>query len=251
MGAVEIRWMSLFADVPSDRMDDARRYWSAITAAAPGEPTGDDGAYLPLVPDGSDPHVWLQRVDRAGGGWHLDLHVPDVAAAADEARSIGAQPVREARDLAVLASPGGQPFCLVREDAEQERRRARPARWPGEHASLLDQICLDIPADAFDREVDFWGELTTWWPLPKQADEFLRLDVPLAFPLRMLLQRLGPDDSGGMRAHADLSADAREPEVERHQACGGEIVRVAEHWTTLRDPVGLVYCVTDRHPDLD
>jgi len=32
---------------------------------------------------------------------------------------------------------------------------------------------------------------------------------------------------------------------------GAEVVRVAEHWTTLRDPAGLLYCITDRDPFAD
>ena len=67
-------------------------------------------------------------------------------------------------------------------------------------------------------------------------------------PVRILLQRLGSDDPGPARAHADLACDDRPAEVHRHVELGAEPVRVAEHWTTLRDPAGLVYCVTDRDP---
>jgi hypothetical protein len=150
--------------------------------------------------------------------------------------------------LIVLSTPAGQPFCLVRD--ERERRRARPRRWPAGQHSLLDQICLDIPAAAFDAECEFWAGLTGWPPRRTSA-EFVNLGRPAHLPLRILLQRLGSDDPGPARAHADLACDDRSAEVRRHAELGAELVRVAEQWTTLRDPAGLVYCVTDRDPFQD
>lgn len=155
---------------------------------------------------------------------------------------------REVTNLVVLSSPADQPFCFMRH--EDERRRARPRRWSTGQHSLLDQICLDIPADAFDLECAFWAGLTGWVQRRTSA-EFVNLTRPAQLPLRILLQRLGPDDSGAARAHADLACDDRPAEVRRHVELGAEVVRVAEHWTTLTDPAGLLYCVTDRDPYRD
>ena len=126
----------------------------------------------------------------------------------------------------------------------------RPRRWPGGQHSLLDQICLDIPAAAFEAECRFWSELSGW-PRRSSSAEFVNLIRPSALPLRLLLQRLGEDDDGLARAHADLACDDVPAESRRHQALGAEIVRIAEHWTTLRDPAGLLYCITDRDPFVD
>jgi hypothetical protein len=150
--------------------------------------------------------------------------------------------------LIVLSTPAGQPFCLVRHDGE--RRRARPRRWPDGQHSLLDQICLDIPAAEFDTECRFWAGLTGW-PRGRSSAVFVNLLRPAELPLRILLQRLGPDDPGPARAHADLACDDVPAEVRRHSELGAGVVRVAEHWTTLRDPVGLVYCITARDPFRD
>ena len=245
---VPVRWQSLFADVPSAGLGRALDFWSAVSGASDGDPRGDRGQYHPLVPPAGDPHLWVQEVGRAAGGWHLDLHVDDVPAAAATAAARGARVVRRVDGLVTLESPAGLPFCLVQEDVGRPRQRAAAAEWPGGLHSAIDQICLDIPAAAFDDELEFWARLTGWPPTSSDLGEFRRLDVPAALPVRVLLQRLGDDDAGGIRAHADLSADDRVAEVTRHEALGAAVQLVAEHWTTLCDPAGLVYCVTDRTP---
>ncbi|HST47808.1 VOC family protein [Jatrophihabitans sp.] len=243
-----ISWLSAFADVPEPRVEAALRFWAAVTAAVPAPPVGDQDEYLPLAGADEDRYLWVQRVHRPDGGWHPDLHVPDLASAARQAGALGATVVHQVPGLIVLDTPAGQPFCLVQD--ERERRRARPRRWPAGQHSLLDQICLDIPADAFDTECEFWAGLTGW-PRRRTSDEFVNLARPAHLPLRILLQRLGSDDAGPTRAHADLACDDRPAEVERHTELGAELILVAEHWTTLRDPAGLVYCVTDRDPFRD
>jgi len=247
---MEINWLAAFADVPEPQVDTALRFWSAVTASSPREAAGDRDQYLPLAGDAEDPYLWVQRVQRPEqeSGWHPDLYVPDPVSAARQARDLGATVVREVPNLTVLSSPAGQPFCFMRHD--QEQRRARPRRWPTGQHSLLDQICLDIPADAFDAECGFWAELTGW-PQGRTSAEFVNLVRPAAVPLRILLQRLGTDDPGPARAHVDLSCDDRPVEVRRQVELGAVQVTAAEHWTTLRDPTGLVYCVTDRLPFAD
>ena len=192
----------------------------------------------------------MQQVQRPAPevGWHPDLYVPDPVLAARQAGELGATVVREVPGLIALATPAGQPFCLIR--GENERRRAQPRRWPAGQHSLLDQICLDIPAAEFDTECRFWTELTGW-PRGRTSEEFVNLMRPATVPLRILLQKLGPEDPGPARAHADLACDDVPAEVQRHCELGAGVVRAAEHWTTLRDPAGLLYCITDRDPFRD
>src|SRR5947208_16930917 len=113
-----ISWLSVFADVPEPGVEAALRFWSAVTAAVPAPPVGDRDEYLPLAGEGEDRYLWVQRVHRPepDGGWHLDLHVPDLASAARQAAALGATVVHQVPGLVVLITPAGQPFCLVRDE---------------------------------------------------------------------------------------------------------------------------------------
>jgi hypothetical protein len=242
-----ITWLAAFADVPESRVPAALEFWAAVTASRPGPAAGDRDEYLPLAGPDEDPYLWIQRVQRPDpdGGWHPDLMVDDLPTAVRHATELGAGLIRQLPGLVVLSTPAGQPFCLLA--GAGERRRARPRRWPAGQHSLFDQLCLDIPAADFAAECRFWSELTGW-PQRSSSAEFVHLTRPAAVPLRLLLQRLGEDDHGPARAHADLACDDVPAERQRHQALGAELVRIAEHWTTLRDPAGLLYCITDRDP---
>ncbi|HVU91320.1 MAG TPA: VOC family protein [Jatrophihabitans sp.] len=242
---MEIRWLSLFADVPADRMDAALEFWTAATGTRTGPPEGEAGEFVPLRPADGDTWLWVQRLGTGRPGWHLDLHVPDPEAAAARAAALGASAVRSGDGLRVLATPAGQQFCLVAEDAGRPRRRAAPPRF-GAHRSLADQLSLDLPAGAFETDAGFWAAFTGWPRRGPDGSEFDRLAVPGPLPAQLLLQRLDPDAPEGAHAHLDFSADDRDAEVERHRALGAEPVRRTRQWTTLRDPAGLVYCVTRR-----
>jgi predicted enzyme related to lactoylglutathione lyase len=146
----------------------------------------------------------------------------------------------------VLSTPAGQPFCFVSELGDSARRVPEPPRF-GSGRHLADQLSLDLPAADFERDADFWAALTGW-PRRGQEDEFDRIAVPARLPAQLLLQRLDEDAPDGVHAHLDLCADDRDAEVRRHQELGAELVRRTEHWTTLRDPAGFVYCVTARRP---
>lgn len=247
MTALDVRWVSIFADVPAAHLATAQAFWTAATDTSAGLPAGDQDEFIPLEPRAGDRFLWLQRVSAGPGGWHPDLHVPDPSAAAAAAGALGAEQISATEELVVLATPAGQAFCLVREDGGQPRRRPRPAVWDGRR-SLADQLCLDIPAATFEADLDFWAALTGWPQGRTDVPEFARLNPPGRLPVQFLLQRLGPDDHGGARAHLDLSADNRTAEASRHEDLGAEVLRTAEGWTTLRDPAGLIYCVTARAP---
>jgi hypothetical protein len=241
-------WMAVFADVPADRAQTALRFWEAATATGALPAHGARGEFVPLAARGEDPYLWLQQVDRAAddAGWHLDLFAADPGSAADMAVSLGARCVRAEADLVTLTTPAGQPFCLV--NGHEGQRRARPRQWPGGHCSLLDQVCLHLPSPVYEDEARFWSDLTGWERRQATLPEFSRLAQPPKVPVRILLQRLGPADTGSARAHVDFSCSDVAAEQRRHEGLGAITEGIAEHWITLRDPVGLRYCITDRKP---
>lgn len=243
-----VRWLAVFADVPRGRADAAVRFWAAITATGAQSARGRRREFVPLTRPGDDPYLWVQKLGHGSGdgGWHLDLFTSDPVSAAGVAVSLGAQRVRAEADLLTLTTPAGQPFCLV--NGKEGQRRAKPRQWPGGHRSLLDQICLDLPALVYEEESRFWSVLTGWEHRRADLSEFSSLTGPPQMPLRILLQRLGAADTGPARAHVDFCCDDVAAERARHEALGATTERTAEHWVTLCDPVGLQYCITDRTP---
>jgi len=128
--------------------------------------------------------------------------------------------------LSARRGPGGEFATLV----------------PAGGRALVDQMCLDVPVGGFDAEADFWAALTGWRRQPGSLPEFDSLVRPDGMPLRLLLQRV--DAAAGM--HLDLACTDRAAEVAWHVSLGAEVVAVYGRWTTLRDPAGRAYCVTDR-----
>ncbi|MER7070711.1 VOC family protein [Terrabacter sp. NPDC000476] len=252
-----VGWVTAFVDLPPGVHEAGTRFWSAVTAYAVSPARGDEGEFTTLVPPVGDPYLKLQRTRGGGGsrgaggsgpGTHLDLHVASPIESAAHAEGLGAEVVhRSEHGYVVLRSPGGFVLCLVHEPLGS---RPSPTRWPQQHESIVDQVCLDIPPDAYEVECAFWSELTRW-PVRRSVSrpEFRHLVRPDGIPLRLLLQRLDEASSGPVTGHLDLASDDRATEVARHRALGATVV--GDHgggWTVLRDPAGGLYCVTDRDP---
>jgi hypothetical protein len=247
-----VSWLTAFLDLPPDVHEAGSRFWSGVTAYAVSPARGDHAEFTTLLPPVGDPYLKIQRT--AGGGGtagpaiHLDVHVTSPAESASRAEGLGAKVAhRSPHGYVVLRSPGGFVFCLVHEPLAE---RPWPTRWPQAHESVVDQVCLDIPAAAYETECTFWSGLTGW-PLrgSVKRPEFHHLVRPDGIPLRLLLQRLDEPVSGEVTGHLDVACDDRPTEVARHVAHGAVVV--ADHgggWTTLRDPVGALYCITDRDP---
>ena len=238
-------WASAFLDFPASSYAPGVAFWRAVTGFDLSPSRGSRLEFATLVPPEGDDYLRVQRVQDGPGGIHLDLHVTDPRASADQAVSLGAHEVAD-RGYVVLRSPGGLTFCLVTHPAS---RRPPPAGWPDGDRSQVDQVCLDIPSGVYAEECGFWSALTGWeLSASPTSPEFSRLARPAGIPLRFLLQRLG-EPSGTVRAHLDLAADDRVSEVNRHATLGATVLSERSHWTVLRDPVGSTYCVTDRDPD--
>lgn len=239
----ELLWMTAFLDLPGARFDAATTFWRAVTGSGLSSPRGEHDEFATLVPRDGDPYLKVQRIADGPGGIHLDLHTDDVPGYVEQASSLGAR-VTWSGDHVVMASPGGYTFCVVPLPPGSAVPSCVPW-WGG--SSIVDQVCLDIPGAQHDTETTFWKELTGWEHASGRFPEFGSLERPAGQPLRLLLQRLDSDD-GPVRAHLDLSSADRVAEVVRHRSLDAELVREAGHWTVLRDPAGLEYCVTDRDP---
>ncbi len=195
--------------------------------------------FATLLPADGDPYLRVQVVGDGPPRAHLDLHTDDVAGLAGRAVVLGAVRVSGGDGLVVCRSPAGLPFCVVPWAGE----RVRPAPVGG---SLVDQMCLDVPAASFEAEAAFWSALTGWSRQAVDLPQFEALVRPPGLPLRLLVQR-----TGGVRAgmHLDLACADVPAEVARHVRLGASVVRrVPGDWTTLRDPSGREYCVTARWP---
>ncbi|MEU4620517.1 VOC family protein [Actinoplanes sp. NPDC023801] len=235
-----VRWVTGFLDTPS-RV--AEPFWAAVTGWSL-SPRRGGGAFATLVPGSGDACLRVQVVGGGRAGAHVDLHVDDVGEAAAGAVAAGAVVTFAEPGLVVLRSPAGIGFCLV--SWRGESVRPVPVRWPGGQCSVVDQVCLDVPDAAYEREARFWAAVTGWQLRASDLPEFSYLQRPAGMAVRLLLQRVGAGPAG---AHVDLACDDVEAEVARHVGCGAVVVRrVPGDWTTLADPVGREYCVTGRSP---
>ena len=236
-------WLTAFLDLSPEAHEPTLAFWRAVTGYEVSLPRGGHGQFVTLLPPVGDAHLRVQRLGAGPSRIHLDVHVPDIADAADRAADLGARVREPWEDVVVMESPAGLVFCLV---GEHERVPAPPARWHA-HSSIVDQVCLDLPPADYVAECGFWSALLGLPLRPSRYPEFHSLARPDDVAVRILLQRRADDAPAS--AHLDLACDDRAAETERHLALGAVVVRRHEGWTVLRDPAGLEYCITDRDPD--
>lgn len=240
-------WITAFLDFGPGTYDDGLAFWRAATGYDVSAPRGQAGEFATLLAGDGDDYLRVQRLGDGGDRVHLDLHVAEPRAAADAARGLGAVELAD-HGYVVMTSPGGFTFCFV--PAHKEAQVPAPTAWPGTgHSSRLDQVCLDVPGDRFDAEVGFWEAVLGWERRSSSVStDFVPLVRPSGHPLRLLLQRLG-EPTGVVRAHGDWATTDRPAEIARHEALGARVIGGGAVWTVLQDPVGRVYCVTDRNPE--
>ncbi|MGL5929542.1 MAG: VOC family protein [Dermatophilaceae bacterium] len=236
-----VRWAWLFLDTPAADADRSWRFWSAVTGWALSPTRGEHDEFATLLPSHGDAWMKLQAVTDGAGGIHLDLDVDHVRPAAAFAESLGASRIGAIEDtVVILRSPGGLVFCLTTWQGAARQVRDGAVELP-------DQVCLDIPGARYDTEAAFWSGLTGWRLRAGRLPEFSYLKRPPGIPFRMLLQRLGQQD-GEVRAHPDLACADRAASTVRHVAAGARVLGEGDGWTVMADPVGRVYCLTDRSP---
>jgi hypothetical protein len=244
------RWLTIFLDFPGPSFDAEVAFWREVTGTALSPFRGAAGEFATLLPAGGA-YLRVQRVAAGPGGHHLDLHVDPAARTVDQAAAaavdLGASILHTEDGLVIADSPGGFTFCLVRWHGESTV--PRPVALDTAGPSRADQLCLDIPPEAFEREYAFWAGLTGWQLRPGGRPEFARLDPPAWMPARLLLQRR---DSAAahdrVSAHIDFACADRERLTGRHAAAGARILSVFPGWTTMADPAGRLYCLTRRDP---
>jgi hypothetical protein len=224
-------WVTAFLDFPAHAYDAGVSFWAAATGSTVSSPRGDHGEFGTLLPPDGDPYLRVQRLGAGPTRVHLDLHDPTLK---DRAIAHGARLIAE-DGYATLASPSGLVFCVVSESL---------SRRPMIGDLVLDQVCIDVAEHAFGDEFEFWERL-----LDRDGDDdggqFAHLPRTPDEPLRVMLQRCGP---GTTKAHLDFAATDRHASVRWLVGLGATEVRRTTDWTTLRDPAGLEFCVTDREP---
>lgn len=240
---MSVIWLTAFLDYPADGHAEGLAFWQAVTAQVPSAARGDHGEFQTLLPVTGDDYLRVQRLQSGPAGVHLDLHVEDQERARNRANGLGATLLAEGEDYATFRSPAGFVFCTVSQPCSV---RPGPARWGG-HVSLVDEVCLRIAEDVYEREALFWARLLERRLTPSMVDR--RFDVlprPPGNALRLLLSRCPTGTPP--KSHLDIATDDREAEVVRLLALGATSAEVAQHWTMMCAPGGMDFCVTDRSP---
>ncbi len=245
-----IRWTYAFIDRPRDGFARGAAFWSAVTGTRLSPPRGAQGEFATLLP--ADADAWL-KVQAVGddGGVHVDLATQDIHTLARNAVAGGASLVAELDGFYVLRSPGGILLCSVPWEAQSSV--SPPHAAPDGSLSRVDRVRIDVPAPAFEEESAFWSRLTQWQatgPEPSDAASGsgrLLLTPPAPLPISLLLR---PSERTGGRAAArlDLACSDREATRAHHERHGAITVDSTARSTTLRDPAGGTYLLSDRDP---
>jgi hypothetical protein len=239
-------WVDCILDTPTELAETTRSFWAAALGWEIGEPWPGHPEFVSLEPPQGESPLHVQVID-GRPRLHVDLTVRDIDAERFRLLGLGATEAARTEDWQVMASPGGLPFCLVRES----RGTARPSavRWLDGHATNLVQVCIDSPEHLHDDEVAFWRAATGWDLHPSESPEFAGKCYPEDGPIHFLFQRLGPDDDGGQtRAHLDLASDDLPAEVDRLMSLGATLAGPGSGWVALKDPTGMPFCVTAQPP---
>lgn len=239
-----IRWIWAFLDRPAATFDASARFWAAATGTEVSERRGAQSEFATLRPPSGPATVKMQAVPDTPR-LHLDLDVADVPAAVERVTGLGATPMLEHPEYAVLRSPAGITFCLT-PDGRAEPAPIPTVTGPGGVTVRLDQICLDIGRGDIEPETEFWRAVTGLPYRTGRRSEFALLTGRPGLGYDLLLQRLDEDRPAG--AHLDFAASDPEAAAAWHTGLGARVLARFEHWIVMADPDGVEYCLTARDP---
>lgn len=246
---MRVRWLTAFVDMDADSFKTGAEFWERITRTERSAPRGPAGQFATLLPVDGDAYLRVQRVDdAAGAGVHLDLHVDSVNGSAGRAVDLGAE-IIDSPGHVIMRSPGGLVFCFVEHHGESVA--PSPVAEPVTHR--VDQVGIDVPADLFDAECEFWRDVTSWEMAQSALPEFRSLHRPDDIAIRLLLQRRDSAPEGALtQAHLDIACDGdlegMEAVAAAHVERGAVRLGLTKRWIRMRDPVGNLYCITPRTP---
>ena len=244
MTAIPVRWLTVFLDFPAGSFGAGVAFWREVTGSTLSPFRGAAEEFATLLPPSGDAYLRVQRTADGSGGHHLDLHVDPALAsveqAADRAVALGANVRHREAGLVISASPAGFTFCLVRWHGESTV--PEPVRLDGAGASRADQLWLDVPAGAFERERSFWSALTGWEGQDGARSGSACLDRPAGIPVRLGFRRGEPD--APVTGHIGFTCADPQRLAARHATAGARILAVLPHETEMADPVGRRYRLT-------
>jgi hypothetical protein len=237
-------WIHAVVDVPADEHAEAASFWERALGWTVGDAWRGHPELRSFEPPIGAPYVHLQEID-GPHRVHLDIETGEPPAAVERALELGAHEVAVHDRWHTLVSPGGLPFCVLR---VMNHETPDPVTWPDGHRSRMVQVCVDSPAPALDREVEFWRALIPGRWSGSDAPEFAgKLHDDEGSPVQLLFQRLDEPD-GPVRAHLDHGTDDVPAEVERLVRLGATALGPGRGWHLMRDPVGQLFCVTENSP---
>ena len=238
-------WLHAVIDVPAEQHASAAGFWTGALGWPLGAPWRAHPELRSFAPPHGDSYVHLQQIV-GRPRVHLDVESDETDATVARSVDLGATLVGEQCRWVTLVSPGGLQYCVV---AAGEHEPPAPSTWPGGHRSRMVQICIDSPAAAHEREVDFWRGLLPGRWADSSAPEFAgKWHDDAGSPIQLLFQRLD-ESTGEVRAHLDHGTDDVRAEVRRLQGLGAVEVGPGRGWFTMRDPAGLAFCVTGNSPE--
>ncbi|WP_436535392.1 VOC family protein [Actinoplanes sp. HUAS TT8] len=224
----DIHWVVAVIDRPFGKVDEAARFWAAVSGTV-AQPVKHD-RFIELRRPDVDDWLLVQGVLDGPPGIHLDFSVGDPDAFVRQATAAGATVSADHGSWQVLTSPAGLAFCV--------------AAWKGEHRretlTRVDQVCLDLAPSEFDAELAFWATLTGW-PVDG-AHARLRPTGPI--PIGLRLHRL--DGEQPASAHLDVACSEVSATRARHERLGATFVGAGPHGPVLLDPAGAPYCLEHR-----
>jgi hypothetical protein len=109
------------------------------------------------------------------------------------------------------------------------------------HRILLRSFVIDVPTDVNEPEREFWTAALAAHQRPAKVYPEYHVLEDGATPNSVAVQDIG---TAAARVHFDVESSDIEAEVSRLLGLGAQLVERHAEWVVLRDPAGLLFCVT-------